>query len=382
MRATALLVGGCVTLMMSTWLVKASQLQPNPGPQPDPGRQNLASPSVTVDPPVIAPGRPITNDTLRSAIENALRKFDLNLSAQAELFGMTAEDRMALISSQVPIGFSTLQPTRMVPDPGPEVSASDPRVRPLRSQPRIEAQIGENNFLPVRFLEGGVIAARAVGRIATQFDPLPDAGLGSGFMVSPTLFITNNHVIPNAPLTASLELQFNYQYSLEGSTILQPVSFEFDAASFFDTNPELDFTLIRVKPRAVTPAQPAGTMSTIAAGTEFGFLQLTDRYLYTKGQLANVVQHPAGRPKEIALHNNVIEGIYANVIRYTTDTDHGSSGAPVFNNSWKVIALHHAAGERDQQRSVWKNNEGIRTDVILKHMRRKYPQEVLKELGL
>jgi endonuclease G len=180
----------------------------------------------------------------------------------------------------------------------------------------------------------------------------------------------------------SVELQFNYQYSLDGSVILPHVTYEFDPASFFDTSVDLDFTVIRVRPRSVLPTDPGGTMSTRNAGEEFGFLQLTDKYVYTKGQLANVVQHPDGRPKEIALHDNVLDGVYANVIRYTTDTESGSSGAPVFNNSWRVIALHHAAGDRDPQTGAWKNNEGVRIDSILKHMRSKYLPEILKELGI
>jgi V8-like Glu-specific endopeptidase len=31
-------------------------------------------------------------------------------------------------------------------------------------------------------------------------------------------------------------------------------------------------------------------------------------------------------------------------VQYTTDTLPGSSGSPVFNDNWEVVALHHAGG--------------------------------------
>lgn len=341
----------------------------------------LPTASLRVEAPAVTPGKGLSTAALEKAIADALRVLDPALSAQAKILGVPIEDRRTLIFPGLPIGFSTLLQTRGLPDPGPDVSATDPRVRSMDAQPLIERRIGPGNFLPVRFLEGGVISARAVGRVAVQFEPLPEAGLGTGFMVSPTLFLTNNHVISSPQVAASLEIQFNYQYSLDGSSILPHVIYELDPTGFFDTNVALDFTLVRVKPRSVVPAEPGANASSRTAGTEFGFIQLTDKYVYTKGQLANVIQHPEGRPKEIALHDNQIDSVYANVVRYTTDTETGSSGSPVFNNSWKVIALHHAAGEKDEA-GAWKNNEGIRLDRILQYMRSKYKPEILKELGI
>ena len=70
---------------------------------------------------------------------------------------------------------------------------------------------------------------------------------------------------------------FTYQYNLDGTAILAAVACEFDGRSFFDMNVDLDFTLILVKPRSVTPTEPGASMSTSTAGEDFGFLQLTDR---------------------------------------------------------------------------------------------------------
>ena len=94
------------------------------------------------------------------------------------------------------------------------------------------------------------------------------------------------------------------------------------------------------------------------------------------------MQHPQGRPKEIAIQENRVTAIYPNVIRYTTDTEPGSSGSPVFNNSWRVISLHHSAGEQNPATGEWINNEGIRIDRLIEAIKKNTPVAVQKEMGL
>jgi V8-like Glu-specific endopeptidase len=289
-----------------------------------------------------------------------------------------------VVLSGVPIGYGSLLKTVSAVDPGPQATGADSRVIDLSKQPRSEAIVTQNNFLPVRFLEAGLIISKAVARVAIQFAELPTAGVATGFMVSPTLFMTNNHVIGDRDFATKLEVQFNYQYSLDGGNIMTPTKYDLDPDSYFYTSPELDFTLVRVKPRPVVPQSPGGTAGEIKAGDEFGRITLTTKFFYSVGQLANVVQHPQGRPKEIALHENKVDTIYANVLRYTTDTEPGSSGSPVFNNQWTLIALHHAAGEPDKA-GKFIDNEGIRIDRIIEHLKKpatKIPADILKELGI
>src|SRR5262249_23055923 len=69
---------------------------------------------------------------------------------------------------------------------------------------------------------------------------------------------------------------------------------------------------------------------------------------------------------------------------YETDTEQGSSGSPVFNDQWEVIALHHSGVPRtnannqilDRDGNVWPDNgdpdkidwianEGIRTSRLV-----------------
>ena len=54
---------------------------------------------------------------------------------------------------------------------------------------------------------------------------------------------------------------------------------------------------------------------------------------------------PLGGPKQIALTSNQVINIYDHRVQYVTDTLPGSSGAPVFNAGWEVVAVHHAGGQ-------------------------------------
>lgn len=54
----------------------------------------------------------------------------------------------------------------------------------------------------------------------------------------------------------------------------------------------------------------------------------------------NLIQHPNGSPKQIGIRNNSIYQSQTSLLLYFTDTLEGSSGAPVFDDFWKVVALH------------------------------------------
>jgi hypothetical protein len=45
-----------------------------------------------------------------------------------------------------------------------------------------------------------------------------------------------------------------------------------------------------------------------------------------------------------SLNENRVTNIYRHYLQYTTDTLPGSSGSPVFNDDWEVVALHHGGG--------------------------------------
>ncbi|MCG9886383.1 MAG: serine protease [Cyanobacteria bacterium] len=212
----------------------------------------------------------------------------------------------------------------------------------------LEKIIGENTLRPIAFLQQGLEVSRSVAYIAVQSSY--DRWSGTGFLVAEDLLLTNNHVLPSSNLLQSSIFRFNYEDDFGGRA--KPTD-EYYAKSngVFYTNPELDYTLVQLD------GNP---------GQRWGYLSLLPRNIKC-GERVNIIQHPAGRPKEISFQNNFVEYVGGDVVQYITSTLNGSSGSPVFNDGWEVVGLHHAGGNipepTTQQRYF--RNEGILTEKIL-----------------
>ena len=61
----------------------------------------------------------------------------------------------------------------------------------------LERIIGGSNLLGIAFLELGTAVSRTVGRVIVR-DRFQVRSFGTGFMISPRLALTNNHVLPDA----------------------------------------------------------------------------------------------------------------------------------------------------------------------------------------
>lgn len=246
-----------------------------------------------------------------------------------------------------------------------------------------ERRIDESDLLPVWFLERGAQCQRSVARVVLtkphEGFP-PGTGWATGFMVSPSLFLTNNHVIPDTAFIKKIRIQFNFQLGPDGNE--QPEeSFSPEASGLFRTNEALDYTLIRLRTN-----QPSfNDTASVVAGERWGFIPLNDSPIFRNEQHFNIIQHPDGRRKEVALQDNEIDKLFDNFVLYKADTEPGSSGSPVFDNIWQLVALHHAGGEKDVS-GKWLNNEGIRIDRIVEDLRQHFTgtndEDVLLELGI
>ncbi len=228
--------------------------------------------------------------------------------------------------------------------------------KPTEGQERIWGETVD--FVDVAFFERGRRAARAVARIITK----DGVALGTGFLISPRMLMTNNHVIGTAAESAGLVAEFDYQRDLNGSAM--PVTrYTFDAARCFVTNgqDDLDYTVIALGERVTGP-------KTLA---QFGYLPISNaRNKHQLGDLVNIIQHPDGRPKEAVLRENQIVSRLGTVLHYVADTEPGSSGSPVFNVQFAVVALHHWGSPHreltdEHGKTVPKTvNEGIRASAI------------------
>jgi lysophospholipase L1-like esterase len=199
----------------------------------------------------------------------------------------------------------------------------------------------EANFLPSSFLENGVRRAQSVCRIVTH------TSYGSGFLIASRNFImTNNHVLPDRQTARASIAEFDY----DEDDVLYPVTLDPDR--FFMTDQALDFTIVACDPTPLPDEIEAIPL-------------LRDPDTITRNERANIIQHPRGRKKEISLHDNKVNYVYDVTIRYSADTEGGSSGSPVFNDQWNLVALHHAGWSNADGTA---SNEGIRIKAIVDHI--------------
>ena len=242
----------------------------------------------------------------------------------------------------------------------------------------LEGVIGEANFLDFNYLEIGAQRGRSIGRIDHRHKG-KHVQFGTGFMVSPTLLLTNNHVLPTSADAAGSFVEFAFEDDADGIPESSKV-FRLDPAKFYHTSPssELDFTLVAVVPEATD-----GSSLDV-----FGFLRLLEdsgKALITEP--VTLIHHPRGARKQVSLRDNRMIDNFDRYIHYEADTQGGSSGSPVFNNQWDVVALHHAGIAKLDKKDRWlakdgrlwkegmgkdavdwRANEGVRISQIFAHL--------------
>lgn len=225
------------------------------------------------------------------------------------------------------------------------------------SEEVLEKIILTSDFVGARYLDAGVQAARAVGRVNIRDERGTVRGYGTGFLVSPSLLLTNHHVLPNADTARNSVIEFNFQDGIDGA--LLPVrTLQFDPDRFFVADRERDFALVAVRGQADVVGQ-------------FGFNRLIEAEgKAIIGDFVTIVQHPRGEKKQIALRENRIVDVPEQFLHYSADTEPGSSGSPVFNDQWEVVALHHASVPTPAHAEYGGYlNEGVRISRILAYVR-------------
>jgi V8-like Glu-specific endopeptidase len=201
-----------------------------------------------------------------------------------------------------------------------------------------ETILFEDDMLPVGYLQDGVTAARSVARLRVpRFDNGVESNKrywGTGWLLTPSFLITNHHVFnarddddPDATAedfsrqALSTAVQFDVD-STDGGT--EPIKILEVAAS--DSN--LDYAIARL----AAPQRPALRVDWSPFSPQPGEVVPL-----------NIIQHPSGQPKKIAIRNNLATRANTPELRYFTATLGGSSGSPVLNDKWQVVGIHRGS---------------------------------------
>ncbi len=244
---------------------------------------------------------------------------------------------------------------------------------------RFERIIAGNELQQANFLPRGALAARAVLRVVIRGTGGVLLGYGTGFLIGHGVLLTNNHVLQTSDAAALSSVEAFYEQGVDGND-LAVQRFALEPGRLFHTSKELDFSIVAVAP---TAQNGPGRL------VDIGWLPLigsTGKAL--EGEWLTIIQHPRGEPKQLCVRENQLLKKDTDVLWYSTDTLGGSSGSPVFNNDWLVVALHHSGvpetrngrwqtidgrdfdpARDDESQIKWVANEGIRVSRIIETLR-------------
>jgi GTPase SAR1 family protein len=223
-------------------------------------------------------------------------------------------------------------------------------------------------------------------------------GYGTGFLLGADVVITNYHVmesvITKRHKPAQVVLRFDYKRLDDGTTLnpgvefrlaekkwlidhspLSPLDLKSDPGDAVPGSEELDYALLRVEGHP--GEQPIGGDKAEPTAPPRGWVEpMTKPFAFDPDTPLFIVQHPERAPLKLAFDTKSVIGLNGNQtrVRYRTNTEPGSSGSPVFNSDWELVALHHS-GDR---RVVPEFNQGIPFVKILELLKKR---RHLKKLG-
>jgi len=238
-------------------------------------------------------------------------------------------------------------------------------VRHPDAEGMLEKVFGDTGFISPEKIRLGLKRCEAVGRV----EETTGDGVGSGFAIPGSalsaswpnnfLFVTNNHVMsttnPDALRIANAQVTFHALRDSSG----KPFTTRFAGILRESPLDKLDFTVLELadQPPGLEPYPVADSLPTI-----------------NSGQRLYVIGHPRGGGLMFSMQDNRLIDYGAPIdfrVHYRTPTEPGSSGSPVFNGGWDLVALHHSGSatmNRIHGTGTYEANEGIWIQAIRKEL--------------
>ena len=248
-----------------------------------------------------------------------------------------------------------------------------PPLAPTESAPDLSSQellvFSVDHRLPFDFIDGAYRAAHAIARLEV---PLGESvGYGTAWLCGRDLLMTNWHVLAGDRRVTIAELHDNarravawFDYRSEGGAHV-----EMAISSLAWADEKLDCAILEL---------PSG-----AAAGRTPLRSADKRAELMRGARLNILQHPRGGPIQFAIRSNYFAGDSENldVIRYVTDTEKGSSGSPVCDDTWVVVALHARSAPIAPQLFADGTAHYVNEGVAFDRIRAAMPSELSLRIG-
>ncbi|MEI9425919.1 trypsin-like peptidase domain-containing protein [Mesorhizobium sp. Cs1299R1N1] len=173
---------------------------------------------------------------------------------------------------------------------------------------------------------------------------------GTGFRIGSDLVLTNHHVLfPENTKAETVQVDFGFDVGVDG-TSLSVISLAGDTKTMLGDQTD-DWAVLRV-----ADMKP-----------DISVIDIAYAAVPKEGERAFIVQHPDGQQKRLGFVRNMITAVTDQSVQYLTDTQPGSSGAPVFNAEGRLIALHHRGGTPTQHtgKAPLTKNQGVRISRVV-----------------
>lgn len=249
--------------------------------------------------------------------------------------------------------------------------AVDPDISAAQADLTEEAIIFESDFQPFQFLHQGQVVGESVVQLTVPrqdyrgqdvvSNGIEAKNFGTGWFIGKRHILTCHHVIavrelgeaePTHDILESQAEAMTARLDYDGTTLHGETITGF---KLIHSNASLDYAVLSAPNGVERPA-----------------LQLEPERLAlppNRRMPVNIIQHPVGEPKQICTRNNLGHRLYDRTLSYFTDTVGGSSGAPVCNDDWRVLALHRGTQNARQTLNYLGKktayiNIGVRIDKI------------------
>jgi len=221
---------------------------------------------------------------------------------------------------------------------------------------KLEKIFGDTGFMSPEKIRLGLKRCEAVGRV----EETTGDGVGTGFAIPGNelsgalpgrhVFVTNNHVVsstnPDALRIAGAQVTFHALRDAGG----KPFTTRFTSILRESPPDRLDYTVLELEnqPPGLEPYPIADALPSV-----------------NSGQRLYVIGHPRGGGLMFSMQDNRLIDYGAPTdcrVHYRTPTEPGSSGSPVFNGGWDLVALHHSGSatmSRIHGTGTYEANEGI-----------------------